>query len=82
MNWRRINDLCIACGDWRIYRYPLGDPEYFELWQGKRFVCRYASADAARAAAAGVSHFEIGMPPVVAMGGELLSGTKLFCELG
>lgn len=55
MNWRKVSDLVIACGDWRIYRYPLGDPEYFELWGRLHFVGRYPTADAARAAAADLS---------------------------
>lgn len=47
--------------------------------EGHSYVCGRCAASLA---SAGVSHFEIGVPPVAAMGGELLSETKLFCELG
>ncbi|MBX9267224.1 hypothetical protein B0T37_10580 [Chromobacterium violaceum] len=47
MKWTQQGE-CLACGDWRIFRYALAAVPYYELWEWPQFLGRYTTAGAAK----------------------------------
>ncbi|MEN6081608.1 hypothetical protein [Chromobacterium piscinae] len=51
MRWERQGE-CLACGNWRIFRYALADPPFYELWRWPQYLGQYKTSDEAKAEAA------------------------------
>ncbi|MBM2883932.1 hypothetical protein JFK97_05970 [Chromobacterium phragmitis] len=51
MKWVQQGE-CLACGDWRIFRYALADPPYYELWRWPQYLGQFKTSDEAKAEAA------------------------------
>jgi len=43
-SWKKVDDSCIVCGKYRIFKYT----DYFELWEYPKFIGRFDDAGDAR----------------------------------